>query len=130
MIGSLKLAVLFCIGLFALAGCGKDYVPEEPSANTGTVFQKTPEEVQAAARNALSRLSFAITKETGDYIEAVHLRQGETADDNKGELAYIWIKPRESNTLVLTYTRLRSSGIARQKYWDDMIIAKMIEEMQ
>ena len=130
MIGPLKLAFLFLFSLFTLVACGKTYVPVEPALNTGTVFQKTPEEVQAAARNALTRLSFAITQETGEYIEAVHLKPGETADDNEGEMVYIWIKPRGSNVVVLTYTRQRATGIAKQKYWDQAIIAKMIEELQ
>ncbi|MDK9705677.1 MAG: hypothetical protein OEL83_01395 [Desulforhopalus sp.] len=133
MIGPLRLAVLFLIGLFSLAGCSKEYVPVEPAPNTGTVFQKTPQEVQVAARNALSKLSFAIVKETGEYIEAVYLKPGETVADNTGERAYIWIKPRENNVLVLTYTRMiavGTSGIAKQKLWDQQIIAKMIQELQ
>ena len=130
MIGPLKLAVLFVFGLFTLAGCSKEFVLVEPATNTGTVFQNKPEEVQVAARNALTRLSFAITKETGEYIEAVHLRPGETAQNNEGELVYVWIKPRESSVLVLTYTRQRATGIAKQRYWDQDIIAKMIEALQ
>jgi hypothetical protein len=131
MIGPFKLAILFLLGLFALAGCSKkEYVPAEPAPNTGTVFQKTPEEVQVAARNALTKLSFAITKETGEYIEAVHLKPGETVTDNQGEMIYIWIKPRESSVLVLTYTRLQASGIAKQKYWDQQLTTKMMEELQ
>jgi hypothetical protein len=129
MIGPLKLAVLFLFGLFTLAGCAKEFVPIEPAPNTGTVFQKTPEEVQAAARNALTKLSFAITKETAEYLEAVHLKPGETVEDNQGEMIYIWIKPRESNVLVLTYTRQRASGIASQKYWDQQVTTKMMEEL-
>ena len=130
MIGPLKLAVLFLFGLFTLAGCSNQSALVEPAANTGTVFQRTPEEVQTAARNALTQLSFAITKETGEYIEAVHLNPGETVSNNKGELVYIWIKPRESNVLVLTYTRQRASGIAQQKYWDQQIISKMMQGLQ
>ena len=130
MIGPLKLTVLFLFGLFTLAGCSKEFIPTEPPPNTGTVFQKTPEEVQVAARNALTKLSFAITKETGEYIEAVHLQPGETVEDNRGEMVYIWIKPRESNVLVLTYTRQKASGIAKQKYWDQQVITKMMEELQ
>ncbi|MBU1568718.1 MAG: hypothetical protein KJ630_24210 [Proteobacteria bacterium] len=130
MIGSLKLAVLFLFGFFTLAGCSKEYVPVEPAPNTGTVFQRTPEDVQAAARNALTKLSFAITKETAEYIEAVHLKPGETVDDNESEMLYIWIKPRENNVLVLTYTRMRATGIAKQKYWDQQVVSKMIEELQ
>ena len=86
--------------------------------------------MQAAARNALTKLSFAITQETGEYIEAVHLKPGETVDDNQGEMVYIWIKPRESNVLVLTYTRQRASGIAKQKPWDQPLIAKIMEELR
>ncbi len=130
MIGPFKLAVLILVGLFALAGCSKEYVPIEPAPNTGTVFQKTPEEVQTAARNALTKLSFAITKDTGEYMEAVHLNPGETVENNQGEIAYVWIKPRENNVLVLTYTHLRASGIAKQKEWDQQIISKMIEGLQ
>jgi hypothetical protein len=130
MIGPLKLTVLFLIGIFSLAGCVKEFIPTEPAPNTGTVFQKTPEEVQAAARNALTKLSFAITKETGEYIEAVHLQPGETVEDNRGEMVYIWLKPRESNVLVLTYTHQKASGIAKQKYWDQQVITKMMEELQ
>jgi len=129
MIDPLKLAVLFLFGLFTLVGCSKEYTPVEPAPNTGTVFQKTPEEVQVAARNALTKLSFAITKETGEYIEAVHLKPGETVEDNKSEMVYIWMKPRESNVLVLTYTRLRATGIAKQKQWDQQLINKMMEEL-
>ena len=130
MIDPFKMAVLFLFGLFTLAGCSKEYVPLEPAPNTGTVFQKTPEEVQVAARNALTKLSFAITKETGEYIEAVHLKPGETVDNNRSEMVYIWIKPRESNVLVLTYTRLQATGIAKQKQWDQQFISKMMEELQ
>lgn len=133
MIGPLKFAVLVLFGLFSLAGCSKEYVPIEPAPNTGTVFQKTPQEVQVAARNALSKLSFAIVKETGEYIEAVYLKPGETVEDNTGERAYIWIKPRENNVLVLTYTRMiavGTSGIVKQKLWDQQIIAKMMQELQ
>lgn len=115
---------------FALAGCAREYAPVEPAPNTGTVFQKTPEEVQMAARNALTKLSFAITKETEAYIEAVHLKPGETVESNEGEKVYIWIKPREGNVLVLTYTRLIATGIAKQKQWDQQIIAKMMQELQ
>lgn len=130
MIARRRITTLLFLALFTLAGCAKEYSPPEPPANTGTVFQKTPEEVQTAARNALTKLSFAITQETGEYIEAVHLKSGETVQDNQGEMVYIWIKPRESNVLVLTYTRLRASGIAKQKHWDQPLIAKMIEELQ
>lgn len=130
MIATLRRTTLLVLALFALAGCAKEYMPPEPPANTGTVFQKTPEEVQAAARNALTKLSFAITQETGEYIEAVHLKPGETVDDNQGEMVYIWIKPRESNVLVLTYTRQRASGIAKQKPWDQPLIAKIMEELR
>ncbi|GEM_PF-1713148 len=130
MIGPLKLAVLLIFGLFTLTGCPKEFVLVEPAANTGTVFQNKPEEVQVAARNALTKLSFAITKETGEYIEAVHLRPGETVQNNEGEMVYVWIKPRESSVLVLTYTRQRATGIAKQRYWDQDIIAKMIEALQ
>ncbi len=129
MIGPLKLAVLFLFGLFTVAGCSWPNFPVEPAPNTGTVFQKTPEEVQAAARNTLTKLSFAITKETGEYIEAVHLKPGETVKDNQGEMVYIWIKPRESSVLVLTHTRLQAAGIAKQKSWDQQIISKMMEEL-
>ncbi len=131
MIAKRRITILLFLALFTLVGCAKEYTPPlEPPANTGTVFQKTPEEVQAAARNALTKFSFAITQETGEYIEAVHLKPGETVQDNQGEMVYIWIKPRESNVLVLTLTRLRASGIAKQKQWDQQLIAKMIEELR
>jgi hypothetical protein len=130
MIGPLKLTVLFLFGLFTLAGCSKEFVPVEPAPNTGTVFQRTPAEVQVAAHNALTKLNFAITKETGELIEAVHLKPGETIDGNKSEMVYIWIKPRESNVLVLIYTRLLATGIAKQKQWDQQLISKMMEELQ
>ncbi len=130
MIGPLKFAILFLLGIFALAGCAENFILVEPAPNTGTVFQKTPEEVQAAARNALTKLSFAITKETGEYIEAVHLKPGETVTENTGAMVYIWIKPRESSVLVLTFTRLRATGIAKQKNWDQQLITKMMEELQ
>lgn len=130
MIATLRMTTLLFLAIFALAGCAKEYVPQEPPPNTGTVFQKTPEEVQAAARNTLTKLSFAITQETGEYIEAVHLKPGETVEDNQGEMVYIWIKPRDGNVLVLTLTRMRASGIAKQKQWDQQITAKMIEELR
>jgi hypothetical protein len=130
MIAKRQVTTLLFVALFTLAGCAGEYRPPEPPANTGTVFQKTPEEVQTAARNALTKLSFAITQETGEYIEAVHLKPGETVQDNKGEMVYVWVKPREGNVLVLTHTRLRASGIAKQKQWEKPIIAKMIEELR
>jgi hypothetical protein len=130
MISPLKLAVLCLFALFTLAGCSWPNPPVEPAPNTGTVFQKTPVEVQAAARNALTKLSFAITKETGETIEAVHLKPGETVENNEGEMVYIWIKARESSVLVLTHTQLKATGIAKQKNWDQKVISKMMEELQ
>lgn len=130
MIAKRKITILLFLALFTLAGCIRQYVLTEPPANTGTVFQKTPEEVQAAARNALTKLNFAITQESGEYIEAVLLQPGETVQDNKGEMLHIWIKPREGSVLVLTRTQLRASGIAKQKEWDQPLIAKMMEELR
>jgi hypothetical protein len=130
MITKRRMTTLLFLALFTLAGCNKQYVLTEPPANTGTVFQNPPQEVQAAARNALTKLNFAITQESGEYIEAVNLKPGETVQDNKGEMVHIWIKPRESSVLVLTRTQLRASGIAKQKEWDQLLIAKMMEELR
>ncbi|KJR99005.1 MAG: hypothetical protein VR65_18230 [Desulfobulbaceae bacterium BRH_c16a] len=129
MIGPLKtLSVLFLFSLVSLVGCA-DRVPVQPAPSTGTVFQQPLSEVQNATRNALTHLGFAITKESEEYIEAVHLKPGETVEDNDSELVGIWFKPRESSVLVLTHTALRPSGIAKQREWDQAIISRIMQEL-
>lgn len=129
MIAPLKtLAVLFLFSLFSLIGCA-DHVPVQPAPNTGTVFQHPLSVVQTATRNALTHLGFAITKESEEYFEAVHLKPGETVEKNESELVGIWFKPREHSVLVLTHTSLRPSGIAKQKEWDQAIISRIMQEL-
>lgn len=129
MIGVLKtLSVLFLFGFLSLVGCA-EHVPVQPAPNTGTVFQHPLGDVQTAARNALTHLGFAITKESEDYFEAVHLKPGETVENNQSELVGIWFKPREHSVLVLTRTALRPSGIAKQKEWDQAIISRIMQEL-
>jgi len=131
MIGPLKtLALMFVFTILTLTGCAKQHVPVEPAPNTGTVFQRSLPEVQNAARNALTQLSFAITKESEEYIEAVHLNPGETVQDNQGELVGIWFKPRDKSVLVLTHTALTPAGIAKQKAWDQPLISKIMQELR
>ncbi len=129
MIGPLKtLMVLLIFCLFAFAGCA-EYAPVEPAANTGTVYQRPLDEMQTAARNALTKLNFAIIKENEAYIEAVHLKPGETVEDNKSELVGIWFKPKGDGTLVLIDTEKRASGIAKQKIWDEDIRRQIMREL-
>ena len=124
-----SLSVLLLFGLLSLVGCA-DHVPVQPAPNTGTVFQFPATEVQDAARNALTHLGFAITKESPEYIEAVHLKPGESVQKNESELVGIWFREREPHsTLVLTHTALRPTGIDRQKEWDQAIIGRMMQEL-
>ena len=117
-----NLIILIAVGLFALWGCA-EYAPEEPPPNTGTVFHQPAETVVDAARNALTELGFAITKESNEYIEAVHLKPGETVEDNESELVGIWVKPREAGSvLLLIDTKKRASGIAKQRDWEEDIL--------
>ena len=129
MTGLLKtLSVLVLFSFLALVGCA-EHVPVQPAPNTGTVFQRPLEEIQTATRNALTHLGFAITKESGDYIEAVHLKPGETVEANDSELVGIWFKPKGSSVLVLTHTALRPSGIAKQREWDQAIVSRIMQEL-
>lgn len=130
MIRPLKTLVVFvCFALLALAGC-TEYAPTEPAANTGTVFQRSLEDVQTASRDALTKLNFAITKETAQYIEAVHLKPGETVEDNDSELVGIWFKPRASSILVLIDTEKTASGIETQRVWDDALTRQIFKNLQ
>ncbi len=123
------LAVLLLFSLFSLAGCA-EYIPVEPPSNTGAVFQRSLEEVQTAARNALTKLNFAITRESDQYIEAVHLKAGETIDDNDGELVGIWFKPRASSIVVLIDTAKTPHDIAQQRDWEQPILREIMSELQ
>jgi len=132
MIGPWKkkiLSALLLFGLLSLVGCA-DHVPVQPAPNTGSVFQFPLSEVQTAARNALTHLGFAITKESPEYFEAVHLKPGETVEKNESELVGIWFQARDKySTLVLTSTALRPTGIAKQKEWDQAIISRIRQEL-
>lgn len=129
MISSRKpLALFLFLSLFVVFGC-TEYAPVEPAMNTGTVFQHPLDEVRSAARNALTNLKFAITKENDQYIEAVHLKPGETVDDNDSELVGVWFKQRGSSVVVLVDTEKRASGIAKQRIWDEDIIREMMREL-
>lgn len=129
MIGPLKtLTVMLIFALFTLVGCA-EYAPVEPAANTGTVFQRPLEEMQTATRNALTKLNFAIIKENELYIEAVHLKPGETVEDNESELVGVWFKPKEGSTLVLIDTEKRASGVAKQKAWEQDLMRQIMREL-
>lgn len=123
------LSILIVFGLITLFGCA-EHVPVQPAPNTGTVFQAPLDQVQNATRNALTHLGFAIIKESPEYIEAVHLKPGETVEDNESELVGVWFKQRDANsTLVLTHTALRPTGIAKQKPWDEAITSRIMQEL-
>jgi len=123
------LIVLLLSGLFALWGCA-EYAPEEPAPNTGTVFHHPQDTIVDAARNALTELGFAITKENEGYIEAVHLKPGETVENNDSELVGIWVKPREDGSvLMLIDTKMRASGIAKQRDWEEDILRKVMQQL-
>ena len=131
MSGLLKvITVLFCFCLLGVSACSKDYVPTEPPAGTGTTFQRTPEEIQDGVRNALTKLNFAITIENEQYIEAVHLKPGETVEKNKSEIVGVWMKPREGSVLVLIDTVKTASGIAKQRDWEQDLMRQILREMQ
>ncbi len=124
-----NLIVLMLFGLFAFWGCA-EYAPEEPPPATGTVFHHPQETIIEASRNALTDLNFAITKESGEYIEAVHLKPGETVEDNDSELVGIWVKPREDQSvLLLIDTKKRASGIAKQRDWEQDILRKVMQQL-
>ncbi len=122
------LTVLLVVALAGLVACTK-YIPEEPPQSTGAVFQRSPEEVRAAARNALTKLNFAIIQENDEYIEAVHLKPGETVEKNRSELVGVWIKPRDNSVLLLVDTVKRASGIAKQRDWRQDLTRLIIKEL-
>lgn len=124
-----SLTIVILVSLFSLSGCA-DYTPKEPPLNSGTVFQQPLEAVQTAVRDALTKLSFAIIKENDQYIEAVHLKPGETAEKNKSELVAVWMKPRSGATLVLIDTVKRASGIAKQKEWEQPLMLQIMKNLQ
>jgi len=123
------LAIVLLFGLFTLAGCA-EYIPIEPPANTGAVFQRSLDEVQTAARNALTKMNFAITKENTQYIEAVHLKAEETVKSNDGELVGIWFKPRTTSVLILIDTAKTPKDIAGQRDWEQPLLAEIMRELQ
>lgn len=69
-------------------------------------------------------------KENDQYIEAVHLKPGETVEDNKSELVGVWLKPRNGATLVLIDTVKRASGIAKQKEWEQPLMRQIMKNLQ
>jgi len=122
----LGLFVLFT--LLALVGC-TEHTPMEPAANTGTVFQRPLEDLQNATRNALTKLNFGILKENDQYFEAVHLKPGETVEDNDSEVVGIWLKPRAGSVLVLINTMKRASGIAKQRDWEEDLLREIMRDL-
>jgi hypothetical protein len=129
MTSSRKLFTLMLFfSLFILAGCA-EYAPKEPALNTGTVFHYPVDVVRSAARKTLANLKFAITLENDDYIEAVHLKEGETVEDSKSELVGIWFKKGSDSVTVLVDTEKRASGRARQRVWDEDIIRELMREL-
>lgn len=126
LLRNLTIPVLFT--LLTLIGCADD-APMEPAPNDGAVFQRPMSEVHTAARNALTKLNFAILKENDQYIEAVHLKPGETVKKNKGELVGVWLKPRQGATLVLIDTKKRPSGIAKQKDWEQPLLRQIFQNL-
>ena len=121
-------ALFLFLTLFVVFGCA-EHVPKEPAMNTGTVIHQPIDTVRTAARNALTKLKFAITKENDQYIEAVHLKPGETVEKNRSELVGIWFKQREDAVVVLIDTEKRASGIATQRVWDEDITREILREL-
>lgn len=116
-------------GLVTLVGCA-DNTPKEPPPNTGAVFQQPTDVVHTAVKDALSSLSFAILREEPEYFEAVHLKPGETAKKNKGEIVGVWLKPRPGATLVLVDTEKTASGIAKQRDWEAALTRQIQKNLQ
>lgn len=123
------LGIFFVFSLLILFGCA-EYAPVEPAANTGTVFQRPLEDLQNATRNALTKLNFGIIKENDQYFEAVHLKPGETVEDNDSELVGVWLKPKTGSVLVLIDTAKRASGIAKQRDWEEDILREIMRDLQ
>ena len=126
---SKNLAIVFLFAVFTLVGCA-DELPQMPSAGTGTTFQRSLDETQTAARNALAKSGFGIRTDTMDYIEAIRLAPGETVEDSDGELVGIWFKDRGSSVIVLIDTIKNSSEVATQKDWGRPLRALILHELQ
>ena len=123
------LTVVFIFSLVALIGCA-DKVPVEPPAGTGTVFQRTLIETQIAVKNALNKANFGIRQDSPEYIEAIHLRPGETVEKSSGELVGIWFKDRGNSVVVLIDTVKNVSEVATQKNWEKPLLAAVMNELK
>ena len=125
-----KLMFPLVLTLLVTIGCAPDYTPVEPAANTGTKFQRPLETMQTATRNALTKLNFAIVKDEGTYFEAVHLKPGETVENNSSELVGVWLKQGQGSIVLLIDTVKRASGIKYQKEWDQELLRKIMQELR
>lgn len=125
-----RILTIVCIFfLVALIGCAEK-IPVQPPAGTGTVFQRTLEETQVAVKNALNKANFGILQESSEYIEAIHLKPGETIEKSKGELVGIWFKDRGTSVVVLIDTAKNVSEVATQKDWEKPLIAAVMDELK
>ncbi len=131
MTGLLRLltVVSFFSIIFFLAGCA-DKVPVEPPPGTGTAFQRTLDETQTAVRSVLAKAGFGIRKESPEYIEAIHLKPGETVEDSDGELVGIWFTDRGNSVVVRMDTMKNTSEVASQKDWEKPLLAALMHELE
>ncbi len=131
MAGVLKtLIIVVCLTIsVALVGCGEK-VPVEPRTGTGTVFQRTLDEAHNAVRTVLNNAGFGIIKESPEYIEAIHLKPGETIDNSDGELVGIWFKDRGQRVIILIDTKKNVSEVATQKEWQKPLLAAIMRELE
>ena len=130
MAGVLKtLTIAVYLTIFvALVGCAEK-VPVEPRTGTGTVFQRTLDEAHNAVRTVLNNADFGITKESPEYIEAIHLQPGETIENSDGELVGIWFKDRGQSVIILIDTKKNVSEVATQKDWQKPLLAALMREL-
>jgi hypothetical protein len=131
MIGLLKkLTILFLFTSVMLIGCAGEKVPIEPPSGTGTVFQRTLVETQIAVKNALNKANFGIKKDSPEYIEAIHLKPGETVEKSDGELVGIWFKDRGNSVVILIDTMKNTSEVATQIDWEKPLLAAIMQELK